>query len=57
MTGKEARLVLRDSGLRSIIQCTRESQSYIPEGAAHLRRVELALRSLRRMVIKISKQK
>ncbi len=55
MTPKEARLVLRDNGLKSLIEACRD----YPEDDAreHLKRVEKALRSLRRLVGKIAKRK
>ncbi len=55
MTPKEARLILRDGGLKSLI----ETCHAYPEAdaAEYLIRVGKALKSLQLLVIKISKKK
>lgn len=57
MTPQEARLILRDGGLRSLVECTHPDQAPSEDSIPQLRKVYAALQSLQRLVRKTAKRK
>jgi hypothetical protein len=57
MTPKEARLILRDNGLRSLIEATHPDNAPSGDSKPYLVRVYAALKSLDKVVRKTAKRK
>lgn len=57
MTPKEARLILRDSALRSMIEASHPDSAPADDCKPYLVKVHAALVSLRKLVKKIAKEK
>lgn len=57
MTPKQARLVLRDSGLDGLINCTNPAETAEFNDPEHFKELYAALVSLRKLVKKIAKRK
>lgn len=56
MTPKEARLIIKDGGLRSLVECSHPDQAPEDDCVSYLVRVHAALKSLEKLVRKTAKE-